>query len=244
MKNMKKVLAAAAIALATVMPSAHADLLLSFSNPGAFPGQNPGDLPPTGSQVFATALFQDMGAGTVRLTMSVLANILPTGSFVNDWYFNISTGNSAALTFTYFSGTTIIPGGAIDTSASNNQFKPDGTAGDFDMAIHFNTGNDFNGNQLAVGNTSVYDITAAGLTASMFNVLSENIGQSDKAFTGAVHVQGYGSSTWIGDTKPPCTGDCDGGGGGTGGEVPEPAGLALIGLGLLSLRFARQWRRG
>ena len=100
MNLLKKTLGMGALLLATTAPSAHADLLLYFSNAGAFAGTSANAPVGPGTNIYATASFVDTGAGTVRLTMSVLNGVgLTAGTFVNDWYFNLAGGDSSALTY-------------------------------------------------------------------------------------------------------------------------------------------------
>jgi hypothetical protein len=231
MKLLNKILGASALLLATALPSAHADILLSFSNAGAFSGNAPAG---PGTNVYATASFVDTGANTVRLTMSVLNGVgLPAGTFVNDWYFNLIGGNSAGLTYTLVPGST--PYDTLDTTATVDCCKADGTGGDFDLAFHFNTGAP--GNELAAGNTSIYDISGTGLSAALFDALSQNVDGGGLGFTGAVHVQGYGDSVWLGTN--PCRENC---GGTPPQETPEPGTLAILGTGLIGLAYLRRRR--
>jgi hypothetical protein len=216
----------AAFGFLSLMGTVQAALFeIDFTTAGAFSGQA-GQVPnsPGSNTVFATALFADAGAGQVTLTMNVLNN-LSAGAYVNDWYFNVS---SAPL-----SGITFVPGGvqALNVENGVDAFKADGTGGDFDFAFHFNTSNP---GQLAQGSASVYALSGTGITASSFNAFSVNAGPGGP-YVSAVHVQGYqenGGSVWIGGTS--------GGGGGT--QIPEPATLALIGLGLFGIAATRRCR--
>lgn len=231
MKILNKILGISAVLLATAMPSAHADLTLNFSNAGAFSGNAPAG---PGTNVYASATFVDMGGGTVRLTMSVFNNVgLPAGTFVNDWYFNLLGGNSAGLVYTLVNVLGNTPYDSLETTASVDCCKADGTGGDFDLAFHFNTGAP--GNELAAGHRSIYDLSRAGLTAASFDLLSQNVDGGGSGYTAAVHVQGYGDSVWLGSN--PCRTDC---GGVPPQEVPEPDSLAILALGMLGLAFFRR----
>ena len=126
MNLLKKTLGVGALLLATIAPSAHADLLLYFSNAGAFVGTSANAPAGPGTNIYATASFVDTGAGSVRLTMNVLSGVgLTAGTFVNDWYFNLAGGNSAALSYALVG--TSVGATSIETSALGGCCKADGT---------------------------------------------------------------------------------------------------------------------
>ena len=198
---------------------------IDFTTSGAFNG-NGSHVPvsPGPNTVFATAVFDDHGgSGPVTLTMSVLNN-LSEGAYVNDWYFNVSSAPLTSVTF--------VPGGtqATGVSFTADCCKADGTGGNFDLRFQFPTNNP---GELAQGHTSVYNLAGAGITANSFNAFSVDAGRGGP-YLSALHVQGYGDSAWIGAQQ---------GGGGGGAQVPEPATLALMGLGLFGIAATRR-RRG
>lgn len=214
------------LVLCGLTPANAATLQLDFSNSGAFSGNAPSVSDP--NAVYASAIFADAGLNTVTLTMSVLNGILPSGAYVNDWYFNLDPA-LAALSIGFSSGTAA---STVDPF-SINAYKADGTGGDFDFAFHFSTANP---GQLAQGGTSVYTLTGTGITASSFNFLS--VGHPNSGpYLGAIHVQGYGDSVWVGTEEPACTVDC--------GDVPvpEPSMLALMGMGMLGMAVSYSRRR-
>ena len=90
----------AALGLLTGAGTAQAAIFtIDFTTAGTFSGTAPSGL--SSSTILATATFADQSDGSVKLTMSVPTG-LPSGLYVNDWYFNVDPAPLTSIT--YFSG--------------------------------------------------------------------------------------------------------------------------------------------
>jgi hypothetical protein len=175
-----------------------------------------------------TATFEDIGAGLVELTMT--SNLI-NSEFVSEWSFNLDPAlDATALTVGYSSGVM-----AQDVDLGTDAFKADGVGGFYDILFQFFTAPP--SARFGAGDTSVYTLSLAGLTANSFN--QPSVGGLN--YASAAHVQGIGTngqgSGWIGgvpdegDNEPELP------------EVPEPTSFALLGFGgllLVSRHFLRR----
>jgi hypothetical protein len=187
---------------------------------------------PAAPAPWMTALFEDAGANTVKLTLtSTSSPLLLAGTKFNILYFN----STVAIT-----GVTQAAGAAGGTSPETydgfvaadhfkpNAIKPDGGhAGLFDLQLNFDN------DPWGLGTTNILTLTGTGLTAESFNSPSVADGAKPGGYTFAAHMQAYnsaGQSTWLRGnpstgTPPPL--------------VPLPAaawsGMALLaGLGIVA----------
>lgn len=204
--------------LATALPAAQAGtILINFSDAGFYNG---GFNPSPG--IWASATFEDtFTPGTVKLTMNVSTALAGTSAYVNDWYFNVNA--NPVLTFLNTSG----PGASL--TYGNNCCHVNGPSGDFDLTFHFNTSNPGN---LGQGLTSIYELSGLGLTAASFSGLTPLEGNGKGGLLASVKVQGDGQSAdfkgVLGEPRIPGT------------NIPEPASLGLLGLGMLALAAMRR----
>jgi hypothetical protein len=179
---------------------------------------------PDGTGPWLIATFAQTGADEVTLTMDATPlttggnNGLNSDSKVKDWYFNVADESKlASMSITYGSGQA-----AQSVSKSANAYQADGD-GKYDILFSFASGgaNAFTGSE-----TSVYTITATGITPEWFLALSQPAGGHGPFYT-AAHVLGLGDdgddSGWLAPTM-----------------IPLPTSAAMAGVGLLALGARRR----
>lgn len=217
---MKKTLPTAALGftLAFFSTTAHAALVFNLGGPDfSFDSGGTGTYGGSGADLddaVLTLTFEQTVSNTVRLTMDTGA--MPDGlGKITDVWFNVGSPLSYTdLSFSYVSGVQadrIIEGGNVSSAGIfdiNFEFKPAGPLGHF----HY-------------GMTSVYDITAPGLTESAFDAFSP------EGLAAAFHMNVTGIAEEGGHyatTLPP---------------VPLPSTLILFGTGLAGLALFQKRKK-
>jgi hypothetical protein len=148
------------------------------------------------------------------------------------WYFNFNPAEDAtALSFNLLSGE-----GADSVLLGTDAFKADGD-GYFDIQFKWSASGD---GRFTGGETAVYQITGAGLSAEDFAFLSVDQFCLETTLYSAAHVQGIGlgnnkKSAWIGAKDYALDPNA---------VVPLPAGVWLLGVGLMGYLGLGRMRRG
>jgi len=187
-------------------------------------GQAPGGAPP-----WLSATFTDVSSGVVSLTLSASppggAGLTGTEN-VDGWYFNVTPSFVGSLVFSPTTTTLPSGGSLLSILQGEDAFKADGD-GLYDILFNFGTGT---GHGFGVGDTLTETISASGLVASDFNLLSSPAGGHGPFLT-AAHVQnttgaGSGGSGWIAPT---------------GATVPDVGSTSmLLGVTLLGIEGLRR----
>jgi len=209
--NMKKIFFLSLLILGlTMLPVPSQGATITYNLDYVFSGATPANSAP-----WLRVTFEDV-AGGVQLTMEDLN--LAAGEFLGKEAFDLNIDPNltvAALGINWVSGRV-----ADIVSKGEDAFKADGD-GFYDILFGFNEGNRF-----VAGDTSVYLLTLAGITANSFAFESTPGGGAGVYFA-ASHVQGIGcDSGWIGASTP----------------VPEPLTLLLVGSGLIPFIRLRKKR--
>jgi hypothetical protein len=208
-----KIAAALLIAMSTVaMSAAKADVINDVTYYFSNSGLYSG-VKVADPNIFATATFHYVNSTTIELTMSALSG-LDAGDYVSDWGFNLAN----AVTYT---GASYVDGVAVTNNGISYDTNNGNPFGGKKYTLEFSFPSS-NPGQLQYPSYSVYDITGTNLLPTSF-------------VSAAVHVQGTinPSSFYAGTTT-------DGSGPGNGVDVPEPGTVAVLGLGMLGLAFARR----
>jgi hypothetical protein len=213
--------ALAALLLAAWAPGAEATLSFDLTTEFSV-AANPYGSPPWGTITFTQGNFNSADDNPeVQVVLSL--NLQDTSEFLDEWWFNY-TGNPTQLAITNTSGqapSAINKGGCGPQNAQTNDcYKSDGD-GDFDILIEFSS-DAFTGLETS---TFLIDLVGSDVTEAMFNALSAVSG-GQGTFHTAAHIQGI-------DTAPGSGHLGDGGGGGST-QIPAPATIALLGVGLMA----------
>jgi hypothetical protein len=182
---------------------------------------------PEGSTPWITAVFEDIAAKTVRLTMSAV-NLVDAES-IKDWYFNIDpTLDLSLLSLTDIDISDSSPNAV---NLQHDAYKADGD-GFYDLHFDFPPPPGNNASRFTSGESLIYEFVYSG--SEDFDALSFDffdVGGAKGDYRSAAHIQRIGSSDsdsgWIGDngdgiSNPPPF-------------VPEPTSVAvwslIVGLG-------------
>lgn len=221
----RNILAALAVVSAVAAGAAQASVITyQFTNNNAsmYDGGPLINAPANG--VFATATFTDVSSGKVELTLSVPSGLSPN-AFVDFWTFNLLNGSLDSVVLkSGQTGGTVLPSPLPATSSTNNVVNGGAANNKFDFGIDFAKAL----KELDGSSTATYTLTgSSGFNANSFFT------SNDAGIYAAVHVGSNGNGgSYDSYFKTLSTGPT--------GNVPEPATLSILGLGLAGLGMSRR----
>jgi hypothetical protein len=194
---------------------------------------------PASTGTYLTATFTEVNSNTVELVLT--SSLENANEFFSEFYFNSDETVSVSLP-TVLSGTYGSSQGTITSIDQFNldKYKADGTGGDFDVRIKFDTAPD--ADRFNLFDSLLFTITGSGITADTFNLTA-----SGSNYYAAAHLQGTtpDCSSWVADRNG--ANNNAGGGAATGltscSSVPDSGstlallGVAMMGVGYLRSRF-------
>lgn len=218
---MRKLLATAALLALSAVPASAA--VVQFTLDNTVEGVSPSGAP--------VITLEDIAPDTVRLTIDLTD--LSGGEFVSNVFLNYTDAPSG-ITFTIRNDLRTGTFDAPTISQSLDGQDSPGNQGMFDIQLAFTTSNSMGGaRRFAADEIAVFDLTALGLMAEDFSVISAPEGPSMGQNFALARVQGIagGGSASVADSD------------GDDNEIidtPTPATVALFGLGLLALGLRRR----
>jgi hypothetical protein len=173
----------------------------------------------SGDSTVATLLFEDVGAGQVRLT--VTSSLNASNEFISDIAFNVASGfTPSAITASLVGGSQV---GSFDlptlTSTTQNSQNPPGPGTGFDHQYAFSVSGASGGAaRFNLTDSFQYLFSATGLDALDFAVANS------AGYYAYSHVQGMtaGSGSYAATSDPNIP------------SVPEPTSLILLATGLIA----------